>query len=76
MTNTFVQTIPDSAVDLIFYVKDRYDCKSLYDEAQKIQNLMNKPVIICINDSLEILNHEDLKRFGLQKVEINEDIKN
>lgn len=76
MTNTFVQTIPESAVGLIFYVKDSCDYQSLYDEAQKIQNLMNKPVIICINDSLEILNHEDLKRFGLQKVEINEDIKN
>lgn len=68
MTNTFVQTIPDSAVGLIFYVTDRHDLKNVYAEAQKIQSLMNKPVIICMNDSLKVLNHEDLKRFGLQRV--------
>lgn len=68
MTNTFVQTIPDSAVGLIFYVTDRHDFENVYDEAQKIQSVMNKPVIICMNDSLDVLNHEDLKRFGLQKV--------
>ena len=69
MTNLLIQTISEDTVGLVVYVEDVKEYQDIKDALSNFKNRINKPILICVNQ-FEILNAEDLKRFGLQQVEI------
>jgi hypothetical protein len=68
MKEIFIQAIPSDAIGLVIYFEDeqQYEhCKKfIYDLESKI----NKPILGCLNKSLKVLNQDELKSYGLQKI--------
>ena len=72
MTDIFVQAIPEDATAVVLYFNDENEyelCKYL---VKNLESRINKPVLACLNQSLKVLNKEDLESFGLQKIPMDE----
>ena len=70
MTDLLVQTISEETVGLVVYVKDLDEYQNIKNTLTDFQEKINKPVLICLNEKIELLNPDDLKRFGLQRIEV------
>lgn len=68
MTDLLVQTISEETVGLVVYVKDLDEYQNIKNTLTDFQEKINKPVLICLNEKIELLNPDDLKRFGLQRI--------
>lgn len=68
MTDSFIQTISEETVGLVVYLKDADEYEKSHKALLDFQQKINKPVLICLNEKIELLNPDDLKRFGLQRI--------
>lgn len=70
MTEVLVQSIAASSAGLIVYLKDEDEYQNIKETLDDFQEKIDKPVLICLNAKIELLNIDDLKRFGLQRIEM------
>lgn len=70
MTDLLVQTISEEIAGLVVYVKGPDEYQNIKNTLTDFQEKINKPVLICCNEKIELLNADDLKRFGLQRIEM------
>lgn len=70
MTEVLVQFIAAGSAGLIVYLKDEDEYQNIKATLADFQEKIDKPILICLNEKIELLNIEDLKRFGLQRIEM------
>ncbi|OTH00809.1 hypothetical protein B9T30_01655 [Acinetobacter sp. ANC 4973] len=70
MTEVLVQSIEARSAGLIVYLKDEDEYQNIKETLADFQEKTDKPILICLNEKIELLNIEDLKRFGLQRIEM------
>ena len=70
MIDLLVQTISEEIAGLVIYVKGPDEYQNIKNKLTDFQEKIDKPVLICLNAKIELLNIEDLKRFGLQRIEM------
>ncbi len=70
MAEVLVQSIAASSVGLIVYLKDEDKYQNIKENLADFQEKIDKPILICLNEKIELLNIEDLKRFGLQRIKM------
>lgn len=70
MTDLLIQTISEETIGLVVYVKDEDQYQDIKGALANFQEQINKPVLICLNEKIELINIEDLNRFGLQRIEM------
>ena len=68
MKDIFIQAIPRDSIGLVIYFEDEQQYEHCKKFIHDLESRINKPILACLNKSLNLLNHEDLESFGLQKI--------